>query len=168
MTFLLISVQITNILCEQPGVVLFRTDTLHCQVFLNPQHHQSLHLKLSQLPAHAPNADPQKPLQPPPPYQWSPDDLNVIERFFDSRVVMPPYRWSALFAFGRMLTVPLPVLRDFIQIMRLELMPELLPGLKWHVHFCMRTPPSAVPVVPHAVVMIRQKILFFVSSSERF
>lgn len=155
--------QITNIQCEQQGVVLFRTATLHCQVFLNPQHHQSLHLKLSQLPVHTPNADPLKPLQPPPPYQWSPDDMQVIERFFDSRVVMPPYRWSALLAFSRMLTVPLPVLRDFIQIMRLELMPELLPGLKWHVHFCMRSSPSALPVVAHAVVIARQKILFFVS-----
>lgn len=42
-------------------------------------------------------------------------------------------------------------------------MPDLLPGLKWHVQFCMRSPPSAVPVVPTAVVMIRLKILFFVS-----
>lgn len=49
-----------------------------------------------------------------------------------------------------------------LQIIRLELMPDLLPGLKWHVQFCMRSPPSAVPVVPTAVVMIRLKILFFV------
>lgn len=153
------STQVTGIQCDQLGVVLFKTDSLHCQVFLNPQHHQSLHLKLTQLPPGM--TDQQKPL--PPPFQWNPEDLHTIERFFDSRVVMPPYRQSALWAFGRLLTVPPPVLRDFIQIMRLELMPEMLPGLKWHVQFCMRSPPSAVPVVPAAVVMIRQKILFFVS-----
>lgn len=151
--------QVTGIQCDQLGVVLFKTDSLHCHVFLNPQHHQSLHLKLTQLPPGM--TDQQKPL--PPPFQWNPEDLHTIERFFDSRVVMPPYRQSALWAFGRLLTVPPPVLRDFIQIMRLELMPEMLPGLKWHVQFCMRSPPSALPVVPAAVVMIRQKILFFVS-----
>lgn len=160
-TLELLSKQVTGIQCDQLGVVLFKTDSLHCHVFLNPQHHQSLHLKLTQLPPGM--SDQQKPL--PPPFQWNPEDLHIIERFFDSRVVMPPYRQSALWAFGRLLTVPPPVLRDFIQIMRLELMPEMVPGLKWHVQFCMRSPPSAVPVVPAAVVMIRQKILFFVSTS---
>lgn len=150
--------QVTAIHCDQLGVVLFKTDNLHCQVFLNPQHHQSLHLKLTQLPP-----DQQKPV--PSSFQWNLDDLHTIERFFDSRVVMPPYRNAALWAFGRLLTVPPPVLRDFIQIMRLELMPEMLPGVKWQVQFCMRSPPSAVPVVPAAVVMVRQKILFFVSNS---
>lgn len=57
---------------------------------------------------------------------------------------------------------------NFLQIIRLELMPDLLPGLKWHVQFCMRSPPSAVPVVPTAVVMIRLKILFFVSVCKFF
>lgn len=168
------STQVTAIQCEQLGVVLFKTDSLHCQVFLNPQHHQSLHLKLTQLPPGM--VDQQKPVVPPSStsasatssssastFQWNPDDLHILERFFDSRVVMPPYRPSSLSAFGRLLTVPPLVLRDIIQIMRLELMPEILPSLKWHVQFCMRPPPSAVPVVPTAVVMIRQKILFFVS-----
>lgn len=135
---------------------MFKADSLQCQVFLNPMHMQSLHIKVLQIP----------PMQMPDgkqPFQWNLDDLHVIEKFFDTRVVAPPYRPNALWGFGRMLNVPPPVLRDFIQIIRLELMPDLLPGIKWHVQFCMRSPPSAVPVVPTAVVMIRTKILFFVS-----
>lgn len=42
-------------------------------------------------------------------------------------------------------------------------MPEMMNGLKWQVQFCMRSPPSAVPIVATAVVMLRMKILFFVS-----
>lgn len=47
-------------------------------------------------------------------------------------------------------------------------MPEqLAPNLKWHVQFCLRVPPSAVPIVPPgnaAIHTVRLKILFFVSS----
>lgn len=50
------------------------------------------------------------------PFQWNLDDLHVIEKFFDTRVVSPPYRPNALWGFGRMLNVPPPVLRDFIQV----------------------------------------------------
>lgn len=50
------------------------------------------------------------------PFQWTLDDLHIIERFFESRVVSPPYRPNSLCGFGRMLNVPPPVLRDFIQV----------------------------------------------------
>ena len=64
-----------------------------------------------------------------------------------------------------MLSIPPPLLKDLIQIMRLELMPELTQGFKWNVQFCLRVPPSASPIVPvgtPAVVICRSKILFFV------
>lgn len=56
-----------------------------------------------------------------PPFQWNLDDLHVIEKFFDTRVVAPPYRPNALWGFGRMLNVPPPVLRDFIQVFSTEI-----------------------------------------------
>lgn len=89
-------------------MVLFKADGLQCQVSLNPIHMQSLHLKVSQMP---PNMSDGKP-----PIQWNLDDLHCIERFFDTRVVAPPYRPNALNGFGRMLNVPPQVLRDFIQV----------------------------------------------------
>lgn len=45
-------------------------------------------------------------------------------------------------------------------------MPDILQGLKWHVQFCLRVPPSAAPIVPvgnAAIHIVRMKILFFVS-----
>ncbi|KAG4074048.1 hypothetical protein HA402_014253 [Bradysia odoriphaga] len=140
----------------EPGVVLFKVDCLQCQVFLDPTHMQSLHLKVTQVPPNVPEGKP--------PYQWSIDDLQIIEKFFESRVSAPPYRPNALCGFARMLNVPSQVLKDFIQIIRVELMPDILQGLKWHVQFCLRVPPSAAPIVPvgnPAIHIVRLKILFF-------
>lgn len=138
--------------------MIFKADSLQCQVFLNPTHMQSLHIKVTQVP---PNASPDVKQ----PFQWLPDDLQIIEQFFELKVCSPPYRPQALSGFGKMLNVPPQVLKDFIQIIRLELMPELAQGMKWNVQFCTRVPPSATPIVPTgtpAVVICRLKILFFV------
>jgi mediator of RNA polymerase II transcription subunit 14 len=147
---------------NEPGVVLFRVDGLQCQVYLNPVHMQSLHIKVTQalLPM------PQQQMEMKPQYQWSSDDLQILEQFFEMKVASPPYRVQSLSGFTKMLNVPAPILRDLIQIMKLELMPELAQGLKWNVQFCLRVPPSASPIVPvgtSAIVICRLKILFFVS-----
>lgn len=89
-------------------MILFKAESLQCQVFLNPNHMQSLHIKVQQMPLNMPDGKQ--------PFQWNLDDLHVIEKFFDTRVVSPPYRPNALWGFGRMLNVPPPVLRDFIQV----------------------------------------------------
>lgn len=141
--------------------MLFKAETLQCQVFLNPTHMQSLHMKVSPLPN-----DAGKPI-----IQWSPDELQVIEQFFDFRAAAPPYRPSTLCGFGKTLTLPPIVLKDVVQLMRLDLQPELLqPNAKWNLQLCLRVPPSAssfqvVPVGNAAVLTCREKILFFVSDS---
>lgn len=138
---------------NEPGVVLFKVDGFQCQVFLNPNHMQSLHLKINQMP------------QNPDVKQWNQEDLQIIEQFFETRVAAPPYRPNALHAFCRMLNINVyRVLKDFVQIMRLELSPEMM-GLKWNAQFCLRVPPSATPIVPigmPAFLIARAKILFFV------
>lgn len=151
---------LTAISASEPGVVLFKVESLQCQVYLNPTHMQSLHIKISQLPPIGPSLDGKQP------FQFTPEDLQIIEQFFEMKVASPPYRPQALSGFGRMLNVPPQVLKDFIQILRLEMMPDLAQGLKWHAHFCLRVPPSATPIVPvgmPAVLLCRMKILFFVS-----
>ncbi|KAJ6633734.1 Mediator of RNA polymerase II transcription subunit 14 [Pseudolycoriella hygida] len=145
-----------GITSTEPGVVLFKVDGLQGQVFLDPAHMQSLHIKVTQVPPTVPDGKP--------PYQWNLDDLQIIEQFFETRVAAPPYRPNALSGFTRMLNVPSQVLKDFIQIIRVELMPDILQGLKWHVQFCLRVPPSAAPIVPvgnPAIHIVRLKILFF-------
>lgn len=148
---------LTALNSTEPGVVLFKVDGLQCQVVLNQMHMQTLHLKVSQLPP--------MPDKHPPPFQLSQDDLLVIEQYFDTRVAAPPYRPNSLHSICRLLNLPAQVLKDFVQIMRLDLKPELGGDqLKWTVQICLRMPPSAVPIVPSGnacVVMGRMKILFF-------
>ncbi|XP_063699988.1 mediator of RNA polymerase II transcription subunit 14 [Culicoides brevitarsis] len=144
---------LTPITSNEPGKIMFKADCLQCQVYLNPNHMQSLHMKVTQVPS--PDGSQRFP--------WSPDDLQVLEQFFDTRVAAPPYRYNELSGFMRMFSVPPHVLKDFIQIMRCELMPELTQGCRWNVSFCLRVPPAAAPIVPIGTpgVIIRIKILFF-------
>lgn len=145
---------LTAINSTEPGVVHFKVETLQCRVGLNPQHLQSLHIKVQPSPEHKD--------------QWTLEELQVIEKFFDTRAAAPPYKPNTLSGFGRMLNVPFNVLKDFVQIMKFELVPGLVQQqqLKWSVQWCLRIPPSATPIVPTgmaAVLVCRNKILFFVS-----
>ncbi|XP_026466667.1 mediator of RNA polymerase II transcription subunit 14 isoform X2 [Ctenocephalides felis] len=143
---------LTGIASTEPGVVLFKVESLQCRVGLNQQHLQSLHIKVSPLPDHKD--------------QWTQEELQIIEKFFESRAAVPPYKSNSLSGFGRMLNVPYSVLKDFVQVMRLELMPGLINAqqLKWSVQWALRVPPSAAPLVPvgmAGVMVCRNKILFF-------
>lgn len=143
---------LTIIPCNEPGVVHFKVDSLQCRVGLNLQYMQSLHLKVTPLPDHKD--------------QWSAEELQIIEKFFDTRVAAPPYKPNALSGFGRMLNVPINVIKDFVQIMRYELAPNLIQQqqLKWAVQWSLRIPPSATQIVPigqPGVLVCRNKVLFF-------
>ncbi|XP_059480317.1 mediator of RNA polymerase II transcription subunit 14 isoform X2 [Neocloeon triangulifer] len=137
----------------EPGVVHLKTDTLLCRVFQNTTHLQSLHLKLSPLNEHDETS-------------WSPDEFQILEKFFETKVVCPPFKPQALLAFARMLTVPYNMLKDFVQIVRLELLPQLglQQGLRWSVQWPLRNPPSGTHLIPTGVasfLICRNKILFF-------
>lgn len=144
--------------CSEPGVVMFMVDTIKCHVSLKGSHMQSLHIKMSQPPQ-----------QPPliPDKLMTLDELLILEQFFDTRVVAPPYRPNDMVTFCRLLNIGAPrVLKDFIQIMRLELIPDLSMNFRWTVQLSLRVPPSAAPIVPVGMpsfLVVRTKILFFVS-----
>lgn len=96
----------------------------------------------------------------------------MLENFFDTRAAVPPYKPTSMFTFCNMLNVPINVLKDFIQIMKLELIPGLVQqqGMRWSVHWMLRVPPSALPIVPtgmSGVLAFRAKVLFFVSITIR-
>ncbi|KAF2885129.1 hypothetical protein ILUMI_21063 [Ignelater luminosus] len=144
---------LTPIPTNEPGVIHFKvSEALQCRIGLNTQHLQSLHLKITPLLEHKD--------------VWSPEELQIIEKFFDTRAAAPPYKPISMFGFCCMLNVPINVLKDFVQIMRLDLMPPLAQqqGFKWSVQWMLRVPPSAIPIVPTgmaACLVYRNKILFF-------
>ncbi|GIY68947.1 mediator of RNA polymerase II transcription subunit 14 [Caerostris extrusa] len=114
------------------GVTMFKAETLQCRVGLNPQTLQSLHLKLAPAPEYKD--------------QWTQEELQVIERYFDTKVVSFPYKPNALQAFGRILNAPLRIFKDFIHIMHLEMVPDR--SLKWAIQLCLTIPPGAPHCTP--------------------
>lgn len=133
------------------GVYHFRVaDTFQCRIGLNPQHLQSLHIKITSLIEH-------KDI-------WTAEEIQTLEKFFDAHASVPPYKPNTVFTFCMMLNVPVNVLKDFIQIMKLEFMQIPLQGIKWSVQWILRIPPSATPLVPtghSSVIIFKNKILFF-------
>lgn len=146
------------------GAVVFRTQCLQCRVRLEPERLQSLHLSLQPVPEALD--------------QWLPEQLHVLERFFDSRVAVPPYRHNALKTFVRILNTQANVLRDFIRILQLEEMTvaaaandaQLPPNTNWVVEWCTTSPPSVPALIPTGVVSLMNagsKLLFFVQLTRR-
>lgn len=59
-------VQLTILSTTEPGVIHFKvSESLQCRIGLNPQHLQSLHLKITPLPEHKDG--------------WSAEELQVTE-----------------------------------------------------------------------------------------
>ncbi|KAG9485631.1 hypothetical protein GDO78_008622 [Eleutherodactylus coqui] len=91
---------------NEPGVIMFKTDVLKCRVALNPTTNQTLQLKVT--PENA--------------GQWKPEELQVLEKFFETRVAGPPFKANTLIAFTKLLGAPTHILRDCVHIMKLELL----------------------------------------------
>lgn len=87
-----------------------------------------------------------------------------MEKFFESRVAIPPYRATALHGWGRIWGAPGAALPALVALMRADLAPPA-PAL-WQLTWALRIPPAAPPIVPAgqpAVLLAKHKILFFVS-----
>lgn len=69
---------------------------------------------------------------------FSPEDLTVLERYFNRNVVSPPYKMNNLLSFCRMLTVPVKVLRDFVLLIKKQMYPDS--GQRWRVEVCLTLP----------------------------
>ncbi|KAJ8282530.1 hypothetical protein COCON_G00050490 [Conger conger] len=143
-----------NILTSnEPGVINFKTDALKCRVALNPKTYQTLQLKVT-----PENVGP-----------WSQEELQVLEKFFETRVAGPPFKYNTLNAFTKLLGAPTNILRDCVRIMKLELSPDQAAQLKWNVQFCLTIPPSAPPIAPPGTiaVVLKSKMLFFLQLTQR-
>uniref|UniRef100_A0A3Q1HSI4 Mediator of RNA polymerase II transcription subunit 14 n=1 Tax=Anabas testudineus TaxID=64144 RepID=A0A3Q1HSI4_ANATE len=138
---------------NEPGVIMFKTDVLKCRVALNPKNYQTLQLKVT-----PENTGP-----------WSQEELQVLEKFFETRVAGPPFKYNTLNAFTKLLGAPTNILRDCVRIMRLELFPDQAGELRWNVQFCLTIPPSAPPIAPPGTiaVVLKSKMLFFLQLTQR-
>ena len=84
---------------------MFRVEGLTCKVIsYAANQHQSLHLKLEPDSAYA--------------HHWNPEMIGILERFFDSRVAIPPFRLHAIQAFCEILLTPIEALKDLVNILR--------------------------------------------------
>eukprot|EP00073_Rattus_norvegicus_P042075 XP_008771895.1 PREDICTED: mediator of RNA polymerase II transcription subunit 14 [Rattus norvegicus] len=138
---------------NEPGVIMFKTDALKCRVTLSPQTNQTLQLKVT--PENV--------------GQWKPDELQVLEKFFETRVAGPPFKANTLIAFTKLLGAPTHILRDCVHIMQLEVFPDQATQLKWNVQFCLTIPPSAPPIAAPGTpaVVLKSKMLFFLQLTQK-
>ncbi|KAJ7420067.1 hypothetical protein BTVI_22840 [Pitangus sulphuratus] len=98
--------QLQLINSNEPGVIMFKTEALKCRVALNPKTNQTLQLKVT----------------PENTGQWKSEELQVLEKFFETRVAGPPFKANTLIAFTKLLGAPTHILRDCVHIMKLELL----------------------------------------------
>ncbi|XP_038050987.1 mediator of RNA polymerase II transcription subunit 14-like [Patiria miniata] len=134
---------------NEPGTLHFRAESLQYWVSLNPSTMQTLHLVVK------PNQDMTD--------RWNLDEIQVFERYFESKVVCPPYKLHAILAFLRALSAPTRILKDLVQLMRLELLPDRT--LKWTIQWCLTVPPPDVfgfAAPGTAALAIKSKMLFFI------
>jgi len=142
---------LTNMETREPSVIAFKVDGLQCKVSINPDNSfQTLHLKVTPEDLN----------------QWQSDQLLIIQKFFDAKVVAPPYRPTFLSGFCRLLNCPTEVLKNIVQLMKFEIQPELVvqSKLKWTISLCLTIPPFAPNVFPVGQAGImgnKEKILIF-------
>jgi len=99
---------------------------------------------------------------------WPNQDIQVLEKFFEIRVTCAPYRFNAMRSFFSIISAPTPILKDLIQLMKLELFPQNLPGFKpkWCMSLCLTTPPTQVITqVGGPSIIIKDKTLIFIQLS---
>lgn len=141
---------------SEPGVVMFKLDCgLQFRVSINPATMQSLHLKVASLQTTDYASAGQ--------CQWDSEELMLIERFFEAKVSCFPYKSNTLMAFIQLVKAPWRILKDFIQIMKMELMPDR--SLRWSLQWCLTVPLSLNNdslIGQSAVVIQSTKIVFMI------
>lgn len=118
--------QLRQLPTTEAHVVTFKVESLQFRVNFNMTTLQTLHMNVTPVPEYRD--------------QWPAEVTQILEKFFDYKVACPPYKVNALTAFCRLLSIPYKILKDCIQIMRLELIPDT--NMKWSVQWCLTIPPT--------------------------
>ncbi|XP_015794906.1 mediator of RNA polymerase II transcription subunit 14 [Tetranychus urticae] len=109
-----------------PGIIQFKNETLQFKITVHPITMQSLQISIIPFPEHE--------------NSWLSEELDILKRFFESRVVCAPYKPNPFISYSRLLNVPHRVCKDCIQLMRLELFPD--PSLKWTLQWLLTITPA--------------------------
>ncbi|XP_002125720.3 mediator of RNA polymerase II transcription subunit 14-like [Ciona intestinalis] len=101
---------------------------------------------------------------------WSQDDLQTLEKYFDARIAGSPYRYNVVASYVNMIFAPSHILRDFIHLMRLELtgrnVTAMQPNIKWNMSLCLTSPPRVPLLLGQPSILIKDKVLMFVQLTQ--
>ncbi|EDV28899.1 uncharacterized protein TRIADDRAFT_52232 [Trichoplax adhaerens] len=87
------------------------------------------------------------------------DDVRTLVEFFRLKVASYPYKAGSLSSFLTLITAPVKILEDCINIMKLELFPD--PKRSWKVCWCLTIPPNCPKIAPlgFQAVALKAKLL---------
>ena len=124
---------LTLIQSNEQGVIQFKdkNELFHFKIQMHPDTMQNLQIKITSLDRS---------------HNISQDEIETVERFFELKVISEPFKPDAFMTFARILSVPLKFVKDFIQLMRLELYPER--GFKWALNWCLTISPGTLMRTP--------------------
>lgn len=137
------------------GVIQFKdqNELFHFKIQMHPETMQNLQVKITSLERNQ---------------NITPDELETLERFFELKVINEPFKPDAFMTFARILSAPFKYVKDFIQLMKLELYPER--GFKWALNWCLTISPGTLmrnsPFGMSAFVVSKQSMVFFVQFTQ--
>lgn len=160
----------TLLTTNEPGILSFKNETMQFRITLHHPTMQFLHVNISVADHHR--------------NPWSPEELQILERFFESKVLSAPYKPNGFVSITKLLSSPIDVIKDGIQLMRMELVSDdssfFLPSflltlpvyfaqqpdrtLNWSLQWNLTIPPvTFIQTIPgmSAIVRLQKNIMLF-------
>ena len=133
----------------------FATASLQFLCRLHPQNFRQLILKIQPVPMAQS-------------FEWIAQEFEVLERYFELRVATSPYRLNVMKSFFMIISAQTRLLRDLIQVMRMELAGRSVSAnAKWTVSICLTSPPRiAVMQCGVPSIIIKEKVLLFIQLTQ--
>ena len=132
------------------GVIQFKdkNELFHFKIQMHPETMQNLQIKITSLDRSQ---------------NITQDEIETLERFFELKVISEPFKPDAFMTFTRIISAQLKFMKDFIQLMRLELYPDR--SFKWALNWCLTISPGTLmrnlPFGMSAFVISNHSMVFF-------
>ena len=104
-----------------------KNELFHFKILMHPETMQNLQIKITSLDKN---------------HNITQDEIEIIERFFEFKVICEPFKPDAFSTFARIIGSPFKFVKDFIQLMKLELYPDR--NCKWLVNWCLTISPGTL------------------------
>jgi mediator of RNA polymerase II transcription subunit 14 len=114
---------------SEVGIIQFRdkNELFHFKILMHPETMQNLQIKITSLDKN---------------HSIIQEEIDIIERFLESKVICEPFKPDAFSTFARIISSPFKFIKDFIQLMKLELYPDR--NFKWLVNWCLTISPGTL------------------------